>query len=325
MFTEKDTAAEREVLSAADWYLLREVISQSVPRFILGRSETSRMLMNFVIGRTLRYHRFSASIKVSQFLEGIPKAGAPPIPRTQSALWKARRLLMGSRVLEFIPYRNTFIQAGIYRLNLPGMLNELIKMLPVGHEEHLRDIRNRIVGFWEKSGYRGGPLTMGKKFEKEEREALEQNRAAVERNYQKARKKNDLTTLWILDYMKACCDEAGHSFYDQWTGREFRSAKNWLKYCDTHSADPKKILREVCELWPYFKAGALVTVYGKKITLPDSVSFSKFYLFRDDICSWIEAHRDSPSRYKIGGIEVIDLRAEVKRRQMLMDAERRKK
>lgn len=140
--------------------------------------------------------------------------------------------------------------------------------------------------------------------EKLMRRVARSRRASIER--QAMRKKGPLTVSAILIEMQGYCKELNVPLYHTWTNeRAFRAAKSWLADCEKNRQDPREVLYEVCKFWTHFKSGVVHDAKGNLVTLPDTVSFSNFYLFREQIMAWIDSNRDAPSRF--GEAKVVDL------------------
>ena len=123
------------------------------------------------------------------------------------------------------------------------------------------------------------------------------------------RQEEELSVRGIIDQMQEYCDELDVRFHDVWTAKEFGCARNWLSYCRKAQVDPRKRLYEVCRFWPYFKRGALFRDTGKRIVLPDTVSFSKYFCYRREIESWIIINRDKPARFVFDEVQIVDVEA----------------
>ena len=140
---------------------------------------------------------------------------------------------------------------------------------------------------------------------------LAKNLESVQRK--KAKKKahsGDDATIWnLLDDMKQYCTEFNVTFHDTWGAREMGSARQWLNQCLKNNQEAKQILWDVCQFWSFFKRGSLFNDQGKEIVLPDTVSFSKFYIYRREICSWLAVHKNTISeQHPLADRKVIDLR-----------------
>lgn len=293
--------SEREALTTSEWRELRRVLDVSLFCFAGTVSECG--VLHYLLKKTIGFSKFSDVLTPGHFRGEHDYF--PSLARASSrTLERVRERLVAANVIEATWIRKGFVIMGMYRLNVPGMLRALLRVGAA--PEALSVLAIKVEKAWKRENYKGGEVKMGKTISEQYEKALAKNKQAREKRSAK-KKSKDLSVIWILDEMKEYCKELGIHLHDVWTAKDYGCAKNWLGYCARDGRDPRKVLYEVCKLWPYFKRGALFNDTGKGITLPDTVSFSKYFIYRREIGSWIEANRDRPSRLQIGEIKVINL------------------
>lgn len=105
--------------------------------------------------------------------------------------------------------------------------------------------------------------------------------------------------------MEEWAEEVGLKFEDTWTGREAKSAKNFLKYCAEENRDPHEWLYQVCINWLRIKRRLELMEFPHKRFLSKVVSFSEYFNSRRYIDKVLAEILAAPKRE----VEVISMEA----------------
>jgi hypothetical protein len=262
-------------------------------------------MFRYLCDRTLRFGKYSQWLRSYDFENGLPSTGLPGFPHwTRGHRAKIRDQVKG-RGFVFYDINYSEPERGvIYTINVPGIWRLLNRVYYQEESKHVTvylDILKRSLEHFRLAGYDEEyfQIELNPKLEKgimmiEEAVKRGMEVSRVGREKRKLRdKKRDLKPGMVRRLMVEYCAEFEIPYYDiGFTGRELRSAKNWLKYCREVGHDPREVLYEVCKFWRSFSKGAMIDDKGKQIVLPDTVSFWKYYQYRREIGSWIEANRE---------------------------------
>jgi len=138
----------------------------------------------------------------------------------------------------------------------------------------------------------------------------------LRKSYNEGKKKQAtkcMTAKTLRQKMVELCNEYEVTYYDSgFTKRDFGSAKTFINHCAKLNKNPVEELRLAIRLWSHFRLD-LRADDDKSIMLPETVSFRKFFQYRNEIGSWIAVNKDRAdemaerfAEYDTG--EVINLR-----------------
>lgn len=311
---------ERKVLTQSEWYDLSWSLALNLDLFVRKYAlHGDYRFLTFLLERTIRFQKFSDILKTDHFIHGVTSSPFRGTWLSRRSIFRIRDSLVARNLIEFIPVQTGLVRLGIYRLNIPCILDKILLQPMDADTEVLLAIRRKVVAFWGMAGYSMREAAMSTDMQSKIAKGLAKNlESAQRRKTKKKARSSDDATIWnLLDDMKQYCTEANITFHDTWGAREMGSARQWLNQCLKNNQDAKKILWDVCQFWSFFKRGSLFNDQGKEIVLPDTVSFSKFYIYRREICSWLAVHKDTISQqYPLTDMKVVDLRTKREERRL---------
>jgi len=299
-------------LKPEDWNFLKGLYTANVS--LAAPPHTTSLALALMV-RSLHYNRFDCFLNARSLIID-PRVKCVGLPGSRSTIWRHFKSLVDSRLI-FIktlpaPYRAPKTRHCI--INIPGFLSFLKAQLSTySHKIDTRDMYLRLGSLFEKVKVyfkgRGWPLmslTTQPKITTLMSEGLEKSRVARARKQAKRNQAGQFKAAWIQSQMREYCEEVGADFSDTWRGKEFGSARYWLDQCELQGKDPKAILYDVCLHWVRFRSDLTHEESGKPIRLPETVSFSKYFIYRREIESWLAVNRDAP--VKSEPVEVITLK-----------------
>lgn len=278
-------------LKSTDLGMVRQWLQRTQQLFM----ESFEMeVFQFIINRTLPFHKYAERIFPRQFSKGIVGSG---IMQTG--------LLMSDRHLRRI--RDSLTSKGlifwddtkVYLLNLPGVISTWRSLcagrLPNWSEcnKIFEEVENDYGEFYPEFDFTDvevNPKVMANMEGQLEKgfatSAKAKERKRLQRHARPQVRENDISPL-----MKEFCQEHGLTYVDSWTGKTKGSARNFLNYCTQEGRDPRNVLREVVEFWSRFRMDALKRDDGRYICLRETVSFSEYFAYRHHIDAWVASNR----------------------------------
>lgn len=238
----------------------------------------------------MRFGKYGEEILVKHFLDGIfsGKVSLPGVGINRHHLWEKRTELRRRGVL--LP-----VAASAFHLvNLPGILQVLRRLFEErGHPlwQEIKPVYEKVAAdFTVLRGQESVPVRVGMKQMTKVEEMLEEGLRVSQERRQRMMAKPTLAAAEITQAMRMFCEEVGLTFSDIWTKREFGSAKNWLRLCESEGIRPRQQLRSVVRNWTRFRQGVLQNDEGRNITLRETVSFTEYFKWRRQIDAWLVAH-----------------------------------
>jgi len=276
-----------------------------VPNFGNMLSGSECRMFQFLCDKSLRFGQYSAWISAGQFRDGDRKHGIAGFPD-----WRPRNI---RQVRDQVKRRNFIFyeidysnpnRAVEYTINVPGVWTLLRRMFIDIKDSDVQNylaVLERSVHDFGEAGYERGDFEVitDKNLEKgimkiEDAIKTGEKISAKGKLYKSRRRsQKELRPFMIRRLMTEYCEEVGVKYAEPgWTGKEAKSAVNWLNYCKGAGHDPREILFEVCKFWKSFRSGAILRDNRTQIVLKDTVSFWQFYQYRREIGAWIKANRD---------------------------------
>jgi hypothetical protein len=273
------------------------------------------MLSNFVRLRTWKWGKLGGLIPsfafTGIFSENFLQAG-PMLEETRKR--KVRSSLVNKGVLYFDNVSH------FYLLNLPALVL-LWRKVCVNHLvndsfSRMNDnLQTAVDIFKVKYSHelflplKVNEVNMGKIEEMAERGRKRSQDAMKRKKFKrKTKPQPELKPRDVYFLMKDICEEHSVSFIDDWTSKEFRSAKNWLKYCHEGDRDPRDTLTKIIRFWHLFRVNTLQRDDSSFITLKHTPSFTEYYAYRRAIDSFLEsslAHLEERLDQQDPGEEII--------------------
>jgi hypothetical protein len=271
-------------------------------RMLVRGSEAA--LFEFLCDRSLRFGDYSVWVSARQFLTGDLEHGICGLVGWTGKNVSRVRGELKKKGLIFYSIDYSEPQRPIqYTINVPGIwltLRRVYAHVQNSDTQNCLRILHRSVHHFTELGYREVVnIKLDPKLEKgimriEDaiKEGVDLSKSGLSRRKEK-RDKKEVTAPMVPMLLREYCAELGVPYHELgWTNKEWRSAKNWLKYCKNGGYDPRKVLYDVCSFWKSFRTGIMVNDEGRQIVLPETVSFWKYYQYRREIGAWIEANRD---------------------------------
>jgi len=299
-------------LTAIEWRILYNVAMDLAP--YCGFNLLEVRVLSFIVQKTLRFKKHECMLRASHFYAGAQGALVMPITNPhRSQLYRARAVLKKSGFIYWqTAPQNT--EASKYAVNVLGMLTfwqrkGVKRKLPSFLQALADKVRAEYKELYmiEMNCYfREEVLAhMGSLVDADTKGRQKFDEASAKRLGKQANA--DLRAGNVVRQMKGFCEEYGVEFYDSLGRKE----QKWCDFFVTHTYgdgdDPREILRHVCRLWSTFRYGVLLTDAGFPLTLPENVSFSKFYPHRKIIIGWLRVHADDKDLAPGGG-EFYDVR-----------------
>jgi len=266
--------------------LLKDAVVSGLCMVPGSRSELEVAL--YVYGRTLCFSYFSGRMREMQFYEDFWPGYTPPVGCCRQQFFKSKKRLIEKGVLEIKRKR---ADSAEYRLNIPMLLGLYIDWLVKGSDDKmvgrrcakLTEIQKKVLIFWE--GRRWMKLDSAIK------EGMRKSEMARKQKYDTAMAAENLSQANVETILRGLCAEQELGYFDGWTRKLKRQAKNWLKECESSDSDPKQELSGFVEHFREMQRSTLhKTWHDGKVTdlpIPSRVSFEFYYLNRREIRDWL--------------------------------------
>ena len=256
---------------------------------LLSAYQSHRKFLEYIAGRTLRFHKYQERIPISDFILGsrISQHLNPwGLRFSQGSFYRCRSTLRDRGLLDYEGRGVVW-----YRLNLPGILGGFIQL---AHRLNDTQTVTMLAPLLEKTTkeYRGQEWAHGKielvenvvdRMEKTIAAGRKQGEETTKRQVEKAMKnwwdpqKEKGNTRWIRPKMQEWAEEAGLIFEDTWRKREAKSAQNFLKYCANEDRDPREWLYQICMNWTHIRDRLAMQEFPNQRHISNVVSFSEYF------------------------------------------------
>jgi hypothetical protein len=265
----------------------------------LFAERSARRVLEFICARTVRWQKYEEKIPVRHFEEGVTGRDGYLLPglemgRTQQ--FEMRRRIVRSGLV----FRSG---SSFYLVNVAGMLKAVEAVVAKSDrlwQLTMQPILEKVRADFRDMGVPDVVPLMRVEAVAKLRERVQEALDLSEDRRQKRIWKQFLSVDDMALFMREACAESGITYYDVWTAKERKCAKNFLRYCAESQIDAKTMLREVARHWDKFRVGVLQTDDGKSITLFHTVSFTEFFKWRRQIGSWLEWYRrEAPAERRV--------------------------
>jgi hypothetical protein len=316
-------------LSSQEWSTLLRLIYTHPWLFV--RSGREAKLFLYLIGRTLWFHKFEERYAPRYVLRGRLAMLALPLGVAPTHLRLAKRRLEKAGLFFFEKAGSAGWQdPWICRVNAPGIVKALRAVVSRMLEydcaaqyalDQLSSIQKKVDFLWIQEGWEERRVRMVDEERKKVEDMMEVAREQSAASRQKRKVTRDraepdqVRPGYILEYMQDSCAELGIKHSEPMTTAKDRailgrSAKNFVAYCKAADVHPKELIHDVCRKWYVFRAGQLKRPDGSEIMLPEAVSFTNFFRYREPIVDWLAIHKDDAPRHKVDIVYLDDHRKE---------------
>ena len=302
---------QEQLNSRADiQFAFRRCIQPNFLHFASGIAEAHVLL--FILDKTLRFGKYSELLKPADFKTGTPEALISGVSQVSDRHLREVRSMLRDRGLVFVtPTSKDRSAPSLYTPNFFGVTRAILKAhhpaqaIITDWDRLAKIFKNSKTDFQNMGLPYDTPIMIQQNrfdaISEDAREMVKKSKVVLKRYLSTAGAK-PLTVNMISPWMKECCVDFEIDFYESsWTGKEYQSAKNFLKYCAKSDRDPRAVLRSVCQFWGRFRIGEL-TYEGRPVVLPENRQLSKFFIYRREIEAWIAVNRNRKtilSRFKL--------------------------
>ena len=295
-------------LTRKEVFALKSLLINGIEVFALS-NKCADLMFRDILEQTLPYSKYVVVIPHAKFTSVTPRPGK--FNATSIRQMRRHRVWLVEKGLLFYERRSNI---GLYLPNIPGIgkglcrVYEAYGLLDNATIARGREILEKVEHDFDRNFYPTNEVALVEGFymrtvEEMLEKAEEQNRQGKKRRIIKEDKK-DLTPNNVPKLIKRLCEEHGEKFFDPAAfdeqGKFLGSCRNFLKYWKKRDEDPREFLDKVVRYWSEFRTKRLKTALGFPITLPTTVSFTKFFLYRAEIEGWIKfAEKRKESELKV--------------------------
>lgn len=289
-------------LTKEDWFYLRIIFTGNLP--LLTEPENFLIPIS-VSSHSLRFNRFDCYLTSAKLAcdPGLMLFGMPGV---RSTIWRRIQAVVKSNLIfsELLPASPRAPKTHHYVVNMPGILKFLLdtyalyekRVAPNSSRLQVGSLLEKSKRHFRQEGWPMVSLERKPTISEGMEDGLRRSEQARKRQRARRDRSPKFKSVWIQSFMKECCEEAGVAFVDVWRDREAGSATYWVEQCELEGKDPRALLRLVCEHWIYFQKVLHHEESGNPIHLPDTVSFSKYFIYRREIESWIALNKEAPRK-----------------------------
>lgn len=299
MKLKKNKSEPEHILDKSDWWEMIRAMNTVMRHLIRGVPEMDFLL--FIQGRTLFYGKFYEIMIPSQYLKEFPWTGHVGIGQRRE-FSRAQKDLSDREVIKYYFRKFGWKTIVTVRLNMWGILDSAIQVIAkkmAGKDKEkweirykrLRELKSKVEKVFLDHNWRLWKIILPERKKMKLEESIEAGKRKSETSREKRKEKRlgkRLTPEIFKRYLIDLCDEYEESFIDEWTDRDWKSAKNLIQYYETSGKDLRKAMRDVVENWHKFHdAGILGRDGGKPIRFSRVVDFRQYFKYRNEVFAFL--------------------------------------